>query len=108
MILYNVTINIDDSVHDHWLHWMQEKHIPEVLATGKFSAARMVKVLVDEEMGGTTYATQYTTDSKATLDKYYQEDAPRLREEGMRLFADKMMVFRTELEVISEFWPNNN
>ena len=108
MILYNVTINIDDTVHDQWLNWMQEKHIPEVLATGKFSAARMVKVLVEEEMGGTTYATQYTTDSKATLDKYYQEDAPRLREEGQRLFPDKMMVFRTELEVISEFWPNNN
>ena len=108
MILYNVTINIDDTVHDQWLNWMQEKHIPEVLATGKFSAARMVKVLVEEEMGGTTYATQYTTDSKATLDKYYQVDAPRLREEGQRLFADKMMVFRTELEVISEFWPNNN
>jgi hypothetical protein len=108
MILYNVTINIDDTVHDQWLNWMQEKHIPEVLATGKFSAARMVKVLVEEEMGGTTYATQYTTDSKATLDKYYQEDAPRLREEGQRLFADKMMIFRTELEVISEFWPNNN
>lgn len=108
MILYNVTINIDDTVHDQWLNWMQEKHIPEVLATGKFSAARIVKVLVEEEMGGTTYATQYTTDSKATLDKYYQEDAPRLREEGQRLFADKMMVFRTELEVISEFWPNNN
>ena len=108
MILYNVTINIDDTVHDQWLNWMQEKHIPEVLATGKFSAARMVKVLVEEEMGGTTYATQYTTDSKATLDKYYQEDAPRLREEGQRLFTDKMMVFRTELEVISEFWPNNN
>ena len=108
MILYNVTINIDDTVHDQWLNWMQEKHIPEVLATGKFSAARMVKVLIEEEMGGTTYATQYTTDSKATLDKYYQEDAPRLREEGQRLFADKMMVFRTELEVISEFWPNNN
>lgn len=108
MILYNVTINIDDTVHDQWLHWMQEKHIPEVLATGKFSSARMVKVLVEEEMGGITYATQYTTDSKATLAKYYQEDAPRLREEGQRLFADKMMVFRTELEVISEFWPNNN
>jgi hypothetical protein len=108
MILYNVTINIDDSVHDQWLHWMQDKHIPEVLATGKFTSARMVKVLIEEEMGGTTYATQYATDSKATLDKYYQEDAPRLRDEALRLFADKMMVFRTELEVISEFWPISN
>lgn len=102
MILYNVTINIHESVHDQWMTWMQEKHIKEVLATGKFFAARMVKVLIEEEMGGTTYSIQYTTDSKATLERYYQEDAPRLREEGLRMFGDKMLAFRTELEVISE------
>jgi phosphoribosylamine-glycine ligase len=81
---------------------MQHKHIPEVLATGKFSSARMVRVLVEEEMGGTTYSVQYTTDSKQTLEKYYQEDAPKLRDEGLKLFGDKMLNFRTELEVISE------
>ena len=102
MILYNVTINIHDSVHDQWMQWMQEKHIGDVLATGKFSAARMVKVLVEEEMGGTTYSIQYTTDSKETLQRYYDEDAPRLREEGLQLFGDKMLAFRTELELISE------
>ena len=102
MILYNVTINIHESVHDQWMQWMQEKHINDVLATGKFSSARMVKVLVDEEMGGTTYSIQYCTDSKETLQKYYDEDAPRLREEGLRLFGDKMLAFRTELELISD------
>jgi hypothetical protein len=50
--------------------WMQHKHIPEVLATGKFTA-RLVRVLIEEEMGGVT-STQYTTDSKETLEKYYQ------------------------------------
>ena len=102
MILYNVTINIHESVHDQWMRWMQEKHISDVLATGKFSAARMVKVLVEEDMGGTTYSIQYTTDSKESLQRYYDEDAPRLREEGLQLFGDKMLAFRTELELISE------
>ena len=102
MILYNVTINIHESVHDQWMRWMQEKHISDVLATGKFSSARMVKVLVEEDMGGTTYSIQYTTDSKETLQRYYDEDAPRLREEGLKLFGDKMLAFRTELELISE------
>jgi len=102
MILYNVTINIHEGVHDQWMQWMQEKHIGDVLATGKFSAARMVKVLVEEDMGGTTYSIQYTTDSKETLQRYYDEDAPRLREEGLQLFGDKMLAFRTELELISE------
>lgn len=107
MILYNVTINIHESVHDKWMNWMQEKHINDVLATGKFSSARMVKVLVEEEMGGITYAIQYTTDSKETLDRYYKEDAQRLREEGQRLFGDKMLAFRTELELVSEFFQSN-
>lgn len=102
MIIYNVTINIDESVHDQWMNWMQEKHIKDVLATGKFTTARMVKVLVEEEMGGVTYSIQYTTDSKETLQRYYDEDAPRLRQEGLQLFGDKMIAFRTELELISE------
>jgi Domain of unknown function (DUF4286) len=102
MIIYNVTTNIHESVHEKWMIWMQHKHIPEMLATGKFTSARMVRVLIEEEMGGTTYSIQYITDSKATLEKYYQEDAPKLRDEALKLFGDKMLSFRTELELISE------
>lgn len=105
MIIYNVTINIHESVHEKWMIWMQHKHIPEMLATGKFTSARLVKVLIEEEMGGTTYSAQFTTDSKTTLEKYYQEDAPKLRAESQQLFGDKMLAFRTELEVISVFPP---
>ncbi|MBF7093386.1 DUF4286 family protein [Flavobacterium sp. ALJ2] len=102
MIIYNITTNIHESVHDQWLNWMQQKHIPEILATGKFSSARIVKVLVDEEMGGTTYSVQYVTDSKETLEKYYLEDEPAFNQEALQLFADKMLSFRTELELISD------
>jgi phosphoribosylamine-glycine ligase len=107
MILYNVTTNIEESVHHQWLQWMQEKHIPEILATGKFSSARLVRVLVEEEMGGSTYAVQYTTDSKETLQRYYTEDAPKFRAEGLSLFGDKALTFRTELEFVSEFFQSN-
>jgi hypothetical protein len=107
MILYNVTSNIDTSIQNQWLRWMQEKHIPELLATGKFTSARLVKVLVEEEMGGVTYAVQYTTDSKETLQRYYDEDAPKLRSEALALFGDKVVAFRTELEFVSEFFQSN-
>ncbi|OIQ23288.1 DUF4286 family protein [Lacinutrix sp. MedPE-SW] len=105
MIIYNVTVNIDNSVHEQWLTWIKE-HIPQVLATGKFLEAKLTKVLVEEEMGGETYSIQYRAHSRESLNAYYKEDADRLRNEGLKLFADKMLAFRTELEVIDEYAVN--
>lgn len=100
MLIYNVTINIEDDVHGQWLRWMRTKHIPDMLGTGKFTKATLSKVLLEEEMGGTTYSIQYTTDSRETLERYYTENASELREEGLKLFANKFVAFRTELEII--------
>ena len=102
MIIYNVTINVDENIHDEWLIWIKE-HIPKVLATGKFTEAKLTKVLVEEEMGGTTYSVQYRAKSREALDAYYKEDAEKLRTEGLKKFADKMLAFRTELEIIDEY-----
>ena len=101
MYIYNVTINIDESVHDPWLQWMRDEHIPDMLATGKFTKALMSKVLVEEEMGGITYSVQYTTESKEMLQRYYDENASELRSRS-RAFEGKFVAFRTELEIISE------
>ena len=27
MIIYNVTVNVDESIHTDWLNWMQNKHV---------------------------------------------------------------------------------
>lgn len=102
MYIYNVTIQIEDSVHDQWLKWLKEEHIPDMLATGKFSQARICKLVSAESIGGITYAVQYHTPDMATLEQYYQEDADRLRRESLEKFPDKFVAFRTELEVISE------
>lgn len=102
MLIYNVTTNIDESVHAEWLQWMQKTHVPDMLSTGKFLNAKITKVLVEEEMGGITYSVQLTTLNRETLEKYYSEDAMRLREEALKRFPNKSVSFRTELEVISE------
>jgi hypothetical protein len=102
MIVYNVTVNIEESIHEEWLVWIKN-HIPQVLATGKFISATLTKVLVEEEMGGTTYAIQYRAKSREALNSYYQNDADKLKSEGLLKFADKMLAFRTELEIIDEY-----
>jgi hypothetical protein len=98
-------MNIDESIHNEWLVWIKE-HIPKVLGTGKFDKATLSKVLVDEEMGGITYSVQYHSYSREALDAYYKNDADRLRTEGLKKFGDKMLAFRTELQIVDEYTVN--
>lgn len=104
MYIYNVTLNVDESIHDDWIIWMQDVHIPEVLATGKFTKALMSEVLVQEELGGITYSVQFTCSSKKLLLEYYTKDAPRLREDSYKKFGNKFGAFRTEMKIIKEFY----
>ena len=101
MIIYNVTVNVEASVHTEWLKWIK-LHIPQVLATGRFTEAKLTRVLVKEE-SGVTYSVQYRAKSREDLDNYYKLDADRLRQESLVKFADKVLAFRTELEVIDEY-----
>jgi len=102
MIIYNVTVNVDETIHKEWLKWIKE-HIPQVLATGKFEKATFSRVLVEEDMGGITYSIQYRSYSREALDAYYKEDAERLRADGLKRFAGKSLAFRTELEIVDEY-----
>jgi hypothetical protein len=101
MYIYNVTINIDESIHQPWLKWI-DKHIQDVLATGKFISAKLSQVLIEEEMGGTTYSVQYTAKTRQDLDDYYKYDADVLRKDSA-VFNGKFVAFRTELKVIKEY-----
>jgi hypothetical protein len=62
----------------------------------------MSQVMITEETGGVTYSVQYTTDSMETLQEYYKVDASKFQAEGLQLFKDKFVAFRTELKVLSE------
>lgn len=107
MLIYNVTANVDERIHQSWLEWMESIHIPEVLQTGKFKKALLTRVLVDEELGGITYSIQYTADSKADLESYYSHDAVVLRKKVVDQFGEGVVAFRTELQIIKEFTSDN-
>ncbi|MCX7551530.1 DUF4286 family protein [Xanthomarina sp. F2636L] len=102
MIIYNVTVNLEESIHDEWLTWIKE-HIPQVLATGKFTEAKLTRVLVEDKIEGFTYSIQYRAKSRDHLEAYYMHHADILRQDGLKRFSDKMLAFRTELEIVDEY-----
>ena len=99
MILYNVTINIDSTIHQEWLTWMKEIHIPEVMETGCFTENKVCRILAEEE-GGMSYSIQYFAPNMATYIKYQTEFAPSLQLEHTKRYGGKFGAFRTLLEVI--------
>ena len=100
MILYNITYNIDHSVHDEWLDWMKNIHIPEAMQSGLFVENRLCRLIGDEDSGGVTYSVQYTCKSMEDFDRYENTFAPVLREQINRKYGDKFVAFRSLLEII--------
>lgn len=102
MILYNITINIEDEAHDKWLKWMREIHIPDVMRTGMFVEYKMFKLLTTaQDNSGTNYAIQYFCDNMEKFQEYERRYAPALRLEVEKHFAGKYYAFRTILEEVA-------
>ncbi len=99
MIIYNVTVNIDDNIRDEWLRWMKDVHIPDVMRTGCFTEHRFLKLLVKEE-SGTSYSIQYSCKTMDDFNRYQKEFAPTLQQKHKEKFKDKFVAFRTLLEEV--------
>ena len=100
MIIYNVTVNIDEDVAEEWLSWMTYTHIPEVLKTGLFLENRIYRLIAEEKSGGTSYAIQYVCESLEKYEEYKKNFSIALQKEHSTRYADKFVAFRTLLEVI--------
>lgn len=99
MILYNVTVNIDNSVEAEWLEWMKTKHIPDVLNTGCFIRNLVCKINAETD-GGTSYSIQYFCKSQIELNDYLNNHAAQLQQEHASRYSGKFAAFRTLLDVI--------
>lgn len=99
MILYNVTVSVDEDVHEEWLQWMKEVHIPDVMSTGMFIDNKICKIHAEED-GGKAYSIQYLAKSWEDYHRYQEEFALKLQQEHTQKYSGKFAAFRTLLEVL--------
>jgi len=105
MFIYNVTTHVEPSIEKQWIDWMHEEHIPQMIKTGKFTKALLLKVKTedDDDLGGKSYAAQFQCVDQSSFEAYLKEDAGILRKSAQEKFGEKVLSFRTELELISTF-----
>ena len=102
MIIYNVTVSVEESVKNEWLNWMKTEHIPEVMACGIFTKAQINRVIVQADSDN-TFAIAYTCSSMKELHQYQIKFAAELQKKHNEKFKEKTIAFRTLMEVIEEF-----
>jgi hypothetical protein len=100
MLLYNVTLILEESAAEEWLKWMQETHIPAVMATGMFVSNRLLKVL-DSPNEGITYCSQYVAETQENYDQYQQVYAPALQADLNAKFENRFVAYRTLMEFVA-------
>ncbi len=99
MLLYNITIILEEAAEGEWLTWMQDVHIPMVMNTGSFVSNRLLKVL-DSPNEGVTYCAQYVANNLEDYEHYKLAYAPALQEELEVRFKDRHVSFRTLMEYV--------
>lgn len=103
MIIYNVTINVEDEIHDAWLVWMKDTHLPMIMDTGKFESYKMMRLLSrQEDETGMTYAIQYFAKDMESYEDYASNHAPALQQHTQAMFGGKFIAFRTLMELTHE------
>ena len=100
MFIYNVTTNVSWNIHEAWLEWMLNKHMPALIATNCFVKHQLLMLHEQDETEGPTYIAQYFAESKALYNRYIEFYANDFRKEILEKWGDNIYAFRTLLEVI--------
>ncbi len=100
MIVYNVTSKVTWAIHEDWVRWMKEEHIPEVIATGCFTHAQFLRLLETEDEEGPTYTAQYFAESKEKQEAYVATHANTLRQKVFDKWGNQFIAFRSVMELV--------
>lgn len=102
MLIYSVTVSVENEIAPDWLEWMKSSHLPEVMATGcflKYQFHRLVEPIFEPDT--VTYNVLYYVESQARLDAYRNEHSPRLRHHVFMRYGEKTTAVRSILDIIA-------
>lgn len=100
MIIYEITATVNTDLIETYEKYMREMHIPDLLATGFFSGAKLTRAAQNR------YRIQYEAHDRAALDEYLNAEAARLRADFMEHFPEGVEISRENWEVL-QVWKKD-
>lgn len=100
MFIYNITMKVSWEIHDEWLMWLKNYHIPAILDYNCFSESRLLKLEEIDENDGPTYAVQFTALSKDDYNRYIALHANEIFTVEQKFWGMKLFTFSTLMEIL--------
>ena len=99
-MLYIVYIAVQRQAHDSWYRWMVDSHIDDVIATGCFLGATMVRDSDADSDEFLAYRIIYRADSVEAFDRYQANFGDELRRDHTERFGEVTRARRELLDVV--------
>ena len=100
MYLFSITINIEDSVRDEWIIWVNRKVKPLLKDGSLVYDFRILRVMSEEENSGTSYSFQYHIRTLKEIEDFEERYDREVAVDMYRFYSEKFVEFRTRLEVV--------
>lgn len=101
MIIYSVTVSVENEIAQEWLEWMKTEHLPEVMKSGCFQRHQMHRLIEPiYEPDTVTYNVMYYADSMANIEDYRNNYSPRLRHHAYMRYGQRTTAVRSVLEIL--------
>ncbi len=100
MIIYNITINIDEIVLEEAIAWLRHSHVERIINDKIADNCYILQILNTEEGEGHTYCLHHELKDRQTLLENLSEIEDKLIDDLRNLFGEKVLTFSTILEKI--------
>lgn len=97
MIVYEVNLDVDAAISEEFRVWLHE-HVRAILALPGFLGAEIFQRTDPPAPGAQcSLCVQYRLTDDASLERYLQQDAPRMRADGQARFGGRFSASRRVL-----------
>lgn len=88
MVTYEVVVTVDAELRPRFEHFMQHRHLADVLATGCFTGARLERASDDR------YRTRYLAKAPGDVERYLANHTAALRADFAAHFPEGVSIAR--------------
>lgn len=101
MLLYEVNVEINETIYEDYLLWLHS-HVKEILLIDGFVRANIFEDQ-DQTDSIKKFSIQYFLKDQKSLESYLKNHAPRLRQDGIDRFGNQFKATRRVLELKESF-----